>query len=107
MEELLRTIGQRVQEERKAAGLTQESLAEIANLSVSYVGQIERGLREPSLKALMKVASALGVELFSLFVPTNVDEALASRLDAMVRDLPAAKRAAFVDALAKLAPLIE
>ena len=35
-------------------------MAERAELHVSYVGQIERGLREPSLKSLNKVAKALG-----------------------------------------------
>jgi transcriptional regulator with XRE-family HTH domain len=66
MRELLKTVGQRVRSAREDLGLSQEQLAERAGLHVSYVGQIERGLREPSLKSLLGVAQGLNLRLVDL-----------------------------------------
>lgn len=51
----------RIQEFRKAKGLTLEGLAEAADLSPSYLSRMERGGRNVSLKNLGKIADALGV----------------------------------------------
>ena len=45
---------------REAKGWTQEILAEKANIDRSYVAGIEAGLRNPSFKALAKIARAGG-----------------------------------------------
>ena len=42
-------------------------MAERAELHISYIGQIERGLRYPSLKVLFKIADALEVKISDLF----------------------------------------
>lgn len=52
---------------REQKGLTQERLAEMADIHTSYIGQIERGWRYPSLKMLFKIADALGVKILELF----------------------------------------
>ena len=54
-------IGGRVREIRIKNGMTQEQLAEAANLSVPYISHIERGFKRPSLETLMRVAGALHV----------------------------------------------
>jgi transcriptional regulator with XRE-family HTH domain len=59
-------LGARVLTLRKAAGLTQESLAHAAGLHWTYVGQIERGERNPTYKNLLKLAKGLDVELARL-----------------------------------------
>lgn len=41
-----RTLGRRIREERLKLNLTQEKLAEDVNLSMAYIGQIERGERK-------------------------------------------------------------
>lgn len=64
---LLRGLGWRVRQLREAKGWTQESLAGRAGLDRSYVAGIEAGLRNPSTKALAKLARALGVTLSGLF----------------------------------------
>jgi XRE family transcriptional regulator, regulator of sulfur utilization len=46
---------------RKQQGLTQEQLADKANLHPTYIGQIERGVRNPSLINLHKIANALKI----------------------------------------------
>jgi transcriptional regulator with XRE-family HTH domain len=66
MGDLLTTVGRRVRSAREELGLTQDQLAERAGLHVSYVGQIERGLREPSLRSLAAVATALNLQLADL-----------------------------------------
>jgi transcriptional regulator with XRE-family HTH domain len=77
MGDLLKTVGRRVRSAREELDLTQDQLAERAGLHVSYVGQIERGLREPSLKSLGAVAKALNLHLADLLAE---DEAKAGRL---------------------------
>jgi transcriptional regulator with XRE-family HTH domain len=52
---------------REAKGWTQEILAGRAGLDRSYVAGIEAGLRNPSTKALARIARALGIRLSVLF----------------------------------------
>ena len=56
-----RTLGRRIREERLKLNLTQEKLAEDVNLSMAYIGQIERGERSLTLDNLVAVANRLGV----------------------------------------------
>jgi transcriptional regulator with XRE-family HTH domain len=81
MRKLLKPLGQRVRKAREDLGLSQEQLAERAGLHVSYVGQIERGLREPSLKSLFGVAEGLNLRLVDLVAEEPVEE------DRLLREL--------------------
>ena len=54
-------FGQRVREARLAAGMTQEALAEASGLHVTFVGNVERGYRVPTVPTLIKLAEGLGV----------------------------------------------
>lgn len=51
---------------RLAKGLSQEELAELADIHRTYVGDVERGVRNISLMNMVKVAAALGVPLSRL-----------------------------------------
>ena len=53
-------LGQAVRKRRKALGLSQEGLAEKAELHWTYIGGIERGERNVSLLNIVKIAHALG-----------------------------------------------
>ena len=64
---LLRGLGWRVRQLREAKGWTQEILAGRAGLDRSYIAGIEAGLRNPSTKALARLARALGIKLSVLF----------------------------------------
>jgi transcriptional regulator with XRE-family HTH domain len=55
-------FGQTVRRLRTERGLTQERLAELADLNVSYIGFIERGENVPTLSIVLDLADALGVE---------------------------------------------
>lgn len=60
------TVGERIQEARKKAGMKQSDLAEKLGVAVITIGQYERGKREPSLKQLIRIAAVLGVSWYSL-----------------------------------------
>lgn len=64
---LLRGLGWNVKQLRQSRGWTQEALGARAGLDRSYVAGIEAGLRNPSTKALAKLARALGATLSTLF----------------------------------------
>jgi len=55
-------VGGNVRRLRLVRGLTQEQLAFEAKIDLTYVGGIERGVRNPSLLVMVRVAAALAVE---------------------------------------------
>lgn len=59
-------FGHRLKTLRESAGLSQEVLAERAHIHRTYVSQIERGLKSPSLRILRGIAEALGVTVSNL-----------------------------------------
>lgn len=59
MTDIKKVFGIQLRKLRKAAGYSQEDLADKAKLHPTYIGQIERGLRNPSLINLEKIAKAL------------------------------------------------
>lgn len=61
------TLGRNIKKHREKRHWSQEKLSEKADIHVSYVGQIERGMRYPSLKTLFKLADALEVKITELF----------------------------------------
>lgn len=61
-----RNFGSRVRAVRNDRGLSQERLAELADLSRDYVGSVERGERDVSMSTMLKLARALGVPLAEL-----------------------------------------
>jgi transcriptional regulator with XRE-family HTH domain len=66
-EDILIEFGNRLRSLRKAAGYSQEGFALECNLDRSYVGAIERGERNLSLRNLNKFANVLGLTLSGLF----------------------------------------
>lgn len=55
------TMGDRIKEARKEQRLTQDQLAERLDVSVEFIGQIERGLKLPSMQVFVKLIEALHV----------------------------------------------
>jgi transcriptional regulator with XRE-family HTH domain len=51
---------------RKQAGVSQETFADTAHIARSYMSDIERGLRNPTLQVVARIAEALGVSPSSL-----------------------------------------
>lgn len=55
------TMGDRIKEARRNQKLTQEQLAERLDISVEFIGQIERGLKMPSMQVFVRLIEALNV----------------------------------------------
>ena len=74
MDSFTSAFGARVRSLRLGRGMSQEEVAHLAGLHVTYLSGIERGKRNPSLKNIRRVAVALGVgvgELFTFEETTN------------------------------------
>ena len=67
MEKLQKRLGDRVRELRSERKLSQEELAYKAGVHRTYLGGIERGERNPSLRNIAAIAKALDVTLSELF----------------------------------------
>jgi transcriptional regulator with XRE-family HTH domain len=59
-------IGKRVRRVREQRGLSQQALADAADLQQTHVARLERGRHDPSLRVLRKIALALDVDLGAL-----------------------------------------
>lgn len=85
---LAELFGRRVRLLRDAAGLTQQELGAAAGVDFKHVGSIERGEKTASFEAVEKLANALGVSYYELFLP---DDLSAGAIDvttaAAIRDL--------------------
>ena len=63
---VLAALGQNVRRRREARELTQEKLAEKAGLDPTYISGIERGLRNPGIRNVARLAKALGLTTATL-----------------------------------------
>lgn len=63
---IIRRFGHVVRRRRTAAGLSQEALADLAELHPTYVSLLERGQRNPSLTSIQKVAAGLNTSMTAL-----------------------------------------
>ena len=63
---ILAKLGLNVRKRREARELTQETLAERSSLDPTYISGIERGLRNPGIKNVAKLAKALGLSTAEL-----------------------------------------
>lgn len=60
--DLVQLLGENVRRLRLERGLSQEDLAFAAEMKRSYLSDLERGTRNPSVRALGRLADALGVD---------------------------------------------
>jgi transcriptional regulator with XRE-family HTH domain len=75
-------LGMAIRERREARGLSQEGLAEKANLHRTYVSMVERATRNISVDALNGIADALGLRPSQLMRRAERLRAARSRRDA-------------------------
>lgn len=62
MDDIRYVMGQNIRLFRRSKGVTQEKLAEMVNVSGSYIGYLERGKKSPSIDLLIKIAGVLKVD---------------------------------------------
>ena len=65
-DERMIAFGKRVREVRKSKGVSQERLAEMAGIDRSYMGNIERGEKNITLKKAYEICDALEIEIQDL-----------------------------------------
>lgn len=86
-------LGRRVRQQRKLLKMTQEELAAAADVSTSYIGHIERGLKRCSLETLIGISNALNVTPDILLQdslngdPANKVEGMSATVRSMLNDI--------------------
>lgn len=71
MSDIYTLIGRRVREERQLRGLSIEKLAELAEITPSFLGTIERGEKKLSVLSLDKLSKALQIQPNELMIAPN------------------------------------
>ena len=66
------TVGEKISEERKWAGMTQKELGEKTGIDGATIGKYERGVLNPKIGTLRKIADALGCKV------TDLDDSIAA-----------------------------
>lgn len=67
--ELQRTVGRNLRTYRETKGLSQEAFADVLGVHRTYMGGVERGERNLTLKSVEKIAARIKVEPLSLLEP--------------------------------------
>ncbi|MCL4248346.1 MAG: XRE family transcriptional regulator [Anaerolineae bacterium] len=76
----LSTIGEQLHEARAHLNMSVQALADTSGISTGMISQIERGLANPSVNTISKLASALGLQLGIFFEPrSQTDQELVVR----------------------------
>jgi transcriptional regulator with XRE-family HTH domain len=60
--EAARILGSRIRDERLRLGLSQDDIANLASMNVSNYGKIERGIGNPVLVTIVRLAVVLGID---------------------------------------------
>ena len=68
VEQISTVFGQVLREQRISRELSQEELALAADVDRTFVSQMERGIRQPTITTLMKLAGALGIQPSTLVI---------------------------------------
>lgn len=74
-------IGQKIKQLRILKGLTQEELADRAELSKGFISQLERDLTSPSIATLMDILQCLGTTVGEFFNETKEEQVVFSHED--------------------------
>lgn len=72
--DIIKVFGTNVRKYRNKMGISQEKFAEKCKLHRTYISDIERFRRSISLDNIQKIADALQIETYMLFVEENDDE---------------------------------
>ena len=96
MNDITVIFGKRIRSLRQAQNLSQEKLAELSGLHPTYIGQIERGEKSPTLESIYKLADGLNTDISKLFYNMSADTSLtqdyAKNIYNQVLILPDAKK---------------
>jgi len=106
--DIKRAVGKRIKIVRQRSGLTQDQLAEQVGLSPKYISGIERGVENPTMDILIRLAKMLGVEPYDLFLFGESEEsekALRKGIEKMVREADQEKLQLYFDVMRNILQL--
>jgi len=97
-------IGTRIKAAREKAGMTQEDLAAVLEMSPTHISVIERGVKAPKLETFIKIANALKVSSDTLLqdVVTYSSDGVASELSVTISKLPKKEQERILNAVRAL-----
>lgn len=81
MEELLKEIGVRIYERRKALGYTQEQIAEMMDVSIQMISNLERGNKAIRIDNLLKISKILKVSTDYILTGEQCESELSEKLN--------------------------
>ena len=70
---ILRALGLMIREQRAALGISQEELGLRCHLDRTYISGLERGIRNPSLTALVTLAKGLNITVSQLLENLEIE----------------------------------
>lgn len=85
---LLTGMGERIRRRRQQQELSLQQLADRTGLTPSFLSQVERGVTEPSISSLRRIARALGVPVFYFLLEDERPEPVVRRSRRRVLRLP-------------------
>lgn len=72
--DIIKVFGKNVRKYRTSLGISQEKLGEMSGLHRTYISDIERFQRSISLENIQRIANALGIETFKLFLDESQEK---------------------------------
>jgi len=78
--DILKQIGLNLRRLRLSRGLSQERLALEADIALNYLSEIERGLRNPTVLVISRLAQVLNVPVVQIFAATSERDSLPQNL---------------------------
>jgi transcriptional regulator with XRE-family HTH domain len=87
-------LGAFIHSQRKLANLSLRQLADLTSLSNPYLSQVERGLHQPSVRALKAIADALNVSAETLLAEAGLVDAIVRKQDERSQEPPPETEAA-------------
>ena len=108
-QELTEAVGKRIRTLRHLQSISQEEVALRANLNPAYYGQVERGLKCPTIDTLYKIAQALGTSLPELLrtdaIPSQTSN-YSHRVEELLARVPAEKQESVLKVLEDMIELL-
>lgn len=68
IEDIDKKVGLNIRVQRVKRGISQEELADLSGIARSTMGIVERGEQSPSLQTIAKIATALKMDIYKLFL---------------------------------------
>lgn len=102
-------FGQRIRYFRKEKRLSQEQLAELCELHPTYIGQLERGEKNPTIETMLQLCKGLQLTPERLFenFPAENNQSVPQRAYNLFLQIPPEKQQAMLELLEKAASLLK